>query len=78
MAVPATETEDRPNALQGARGFLEESWGELRKVTWPDYEQLKNATLVVLFFVVLFSVVIWLMDVVVRTIIEAIMGIFGA
>ena len=77
MAVPV-KTEERGNFLVETRGFLEESWTELRKVTWPDYEQLKNATLVVLLFVVLISVVIWLMDVVVRTVIQAIMGIFGA
>jgi len=71
-------TEGRPNVVQNTRSFLEESWGELRKVTWPDYEQLKNATLVVLAFIILISIVIWLMDVVVRTIINAIMGIFGA
>ncbi len=71
-------TEGRSNVVQNTRSFLEESWGELRKVTWPDYEQLKNATLVVLAFVILISIVIWLMDVVVRTIINAIMGIFGA
>jgi preprotein translocase subunit SecE len=77
MAVPA-KAEERANSLVETRRFLEESWTELRKVTWPDYEQLKNATLVVLLFVVLISVVIWLMDVTVRTIINAIMGIFGA
>jgi preprotein translocase SecE subunit len=64
--------------LDGAKVFLEESVGELKKVTWPDYPQLKNATLVVLAFVVGLSFVIWLMDVVVRTVIQAIMGIFGA
>jgi preprotein translocase subunit SecE len=77
MAVPA-KAEERANFVVETRRFLEESWAELRKVTWPDYEQLKNATLVVLLFVVLISVVIWLMDVTVRTIINAIMGIFGA
>jgi preprotein translocase subunit SecE len=77
MAVPA-KAEERGNFLLETRHFLEESWTELRKVTWPDYEQLKNATLVVLLFVVLISIVIWLMDVTVRTIINAIMGIFGA
>ena len=71
-------TEGRSNVVQNTRSFLEEPWGELRKVTWPDYEQLKNATLVVLAFIILISIVIWLMDVVVRTIINAIMGIFGA
>jgi preprotein translocase subunit SecE len=77
MAAPA-KVEERGNFLVETKSFLEESWIELRKVTWPDREQLQNATLVVLFFVVLISIVIWLMDVTVRTIINAVMGIFGA
>ena len=64
--------------VERSKLFLEESVGELKKVTWPDYPQLKNATLVVLAFVIGLSLVIWLMDVVVRTVIQAIMGIFGA
>jgi preprotein translocase subunit SecE len=60
------------------RTFVEESWGELQKVTWPDYEQLKNATLVVIVFCVLISATIWLMDLTVRTVLDLIMGIFGA
>ena len=75
MAAPAPE---HPGVVRGSRAFVEESWSELRKVTWPDYQQLKNATLVVLVFVVLISLLIWLMDVTVRAIVEAIMGIFGA
>jgi preprotein translocase subunit SecE len=67
-----------PSRVQSTQTFLQESWGELRKVTWPDYGQLKNATLVVLVFVILISVIIWLMDVTVRTIINTIMGVFGA
>ena len=75
MAVPA---EEGTGVVQGSRDFLEESWSELRKVTWPDYQQLKSATFVVLIFVMLISLLIWLMDVTVRAIVEAIMGIFGA
>lgn len=75
MAAPA---EEQVGVVRGSRAFVEESWSELRKVTWPDYQQLKNATLVVLVFVVLISLLIWLMDVTVRAIVEAIMGIFGA
>ncbi|MDE2773857.1 MAG: preprotein translocase subunit SecE [Gemmatimonadota bacterium] len=75
MAAPA---EEQVGVVSGSRAFVEESWSELRKVTWPDYQQLKNATLVVLVFVVLISLLIWLMDVTVRAIVEAIMGIFGA
>ena len=64
--------------IQETRAFIEESWGELKKVTWPDYEQLKNATVVVLIFVVIISAMIWLMDVAVRAVLDVIMGVFGA
>jgi preprotein translocase subunit SecE len=64
--------------IQASKIFVEESVDELRKVTWPDYPQLKNATLVVLFFVFMVSAIIWLMDVSVRTVVNSIMGIFGA
>ena len=60
------------------RDFIEECWEELSKVTWPDQEQLKSATLVVIAFVFLISAVIWIMDVASRTVIGFIMGIFGA
>jgi preprotein translocase SecE subunit len=64
--------------IQSTRTFVEESWVELQKVTWPDYEQLKNATLVVIVFVIVISAVIWLMDFTVRTVLDMILGIFGA
>jgi preprotein translocase SecE subunit len=64
--------------ISETRTFLEESWDELQKVTWPDYEQLKNATLVIIVFVVAVSAIIWVMDITVRTIVDFIMGIFGA
>jgi preprotein translocase subunit SecE len=64
--------------LQGARTFTEESWAELHRVTWPDWPQLKNATIVIIIFVILISGVIWLMDITVRNILNFVMGLFGA
>ena len=64
--------------IKNTRTFLEECWVELQKVTWPDREQLQNATIVVLAFTMVISLVIWIMDGVVRFIIQQIMGIFGA
>jgi preprotein translocase subunit SecE len=29
------------------RRFLEESWSELKKVTWPTWEQTRNLTVLV-------------------------------
>ena len=66
------------NQIQKVRQFGQESVGELQKVTWPDYAQLKNATLVIIAFVILVSMVIWLMDLSLRTIMEFVMGLFGA
>ena len=32
--------------------FAEECWAELQKVTWPDSDQLRSATLVVILFTI--------------------------
>jgi len=58
--------------------FLEECWIELLKVTWPDWNQLRSATLVVILFTVAISAVIWLMDLTSSWLIRTLMGLFGA
>ena len=63
---------------KGTRTFMEECWVELQKVTWPDAEQLRSATIVVLAFTVAVSAIIWLMDKSASFVINAIMGVFGA
>jgi preprotein translocase subunit SecE len=64
--------------VRETRTFLEECWVELQKVTWPDADQLRSATLVVLVFTIAVSAIIWLMDTTVSWIIGMIMGLFGA
>ena len=64
--------------LKDTRTFMEESVVELQKVTWPDAEQLRSATLVVGVFTVLVSLVIWIMDKTSDLVVSWIMGIFGA
>ena len=51
---------------------------EVQKVTWPDQDQLRNATLVVILFTIGISAIIWFMDGAVSLIVDFIMGIFGA
>jgi preprotein translocase subunit SecE len=58
--------------------FLGECWIELQKVTWPDWDQLRSATLVVILFTVAISLIIWAMDSVASWAISLIMGLFGA
>ena len=64
--------------VKETKTFLEECWIELQKVTWPDWDQLRSATLVVILFTVVISGVIWVMDSVSSWLISLIMGLFGA
>jgi preprotein translocase SecE subunit len=49
----------------------------MEKVTWPDRDQLRNATWVVIVFTILISLVIWIMDILSRAVIvDLIMGVF--
>jgi len=64
--------------LKQTTEFVEESWAELQRVTWPDKAQLRSATLVVIIFCILVAGVIWIMDIASRFLINTIMRIFGA
>ena len=64
------------NALTRSKDFVGEVMEELKKVTWPDFPQLKNATLVIIVFVIIVALIIWVMDLSVRAIINMIMGLF--
>ena len=66
------------NLIKNSASFTRESWVELQKVTWPDYQQLRNATWVVIVFVIAISLIIFAMDSVVRFVVNTIMGLFGA
>ena len=57
--------------------FIEGVQLEMRKVTWPDREQLRNATAVILVFVVILAVIIGLMDSVFSGFVRGIVGVFG-
>jgi preprotein translocase subunit SecE len=60
------------------RDFTTEVLDELKKVTWPDAAQLRQSTLVILVFVIIVAMIIWLMDVGVRTVLNIIMDLFAA
>lgn len=58
--------------------FTEDVQVEMRRVTWPDREQLRNATAVVLVFVVILAIVIGLMDTVFSGGVRFIIRTFGS
>ena len=64
--------------VQAARTFVQECAAELGKVAWPDAEQLRGATIVVIAFTIVISVIIWIMDKASDWVVSLIMGIFGA
>jgi preprotein translocase subunit SecE len=59
------------------RAFTTEVVEEIRKVTWPDWAQLKNSTLVVIVFVVIVSLIIFAMDAIIRGVLGFIMNVFA-
>ncbi|MGH7503229.1 MAG: preprotein translocase subunit SecE [Longimicrobiales bacterium] len=63
--------------VERTRDFTTEVVAEIKKVTWPDWPQLKQWTFVVIIFVAIVSAIIWLMDTVVRTILDVIMNLFS-
>ena len=63
--------------MAGARRFFDETVDELKKVTWPDTDQLRNSTFVILVFVVIVSGIIWIMDMAVRGVLGVILDIFA-
>lgn len=64
-------------SITNARNFVQECIVEMEKVTWPDRDQLRNATWVVILFTILISLVIWIMDTLSRlVIVDFIMGVF--
>jgi preprotein translocase subunit SecE len=53
-------------AALSSAAFIGEVKAEVKKVTWPDRQQLKNATLVIVGFVMLMAVVIGVMDIILQ------------
>ncbi|MGH7481394.1 MAG: preprotein translocase subunit SecE [Longimicrobiales bacterium] len=64
-------------SLQQTKQYTGEVVDELKKVTWPDWPQLKNATFVIIVFCIIVALIIWLMDVGVRTVVNAIIDLFA-
>ncbi len=57
--------------------FVEEVQVEMRRITWPDREQLRNATIVILIFVMILSIIIGIMDTTFSWLVRTIVGFFG-
>jgi preprotein translocase subunit SecE len=63
--------------LRSTQKFVEEVQVEMRRVTWPDRDQLRSATGVILVFVIILAVIIGAMDSVFAAIVRLIVRTFG-
>jgi preprotein translocase SecE subunit len=64
--------------LSQFREFLGTVPPEMKKVTWPDWDQLRNATGVIIIFVLVVAGIIGLMDLVFRQLVNVIISTLGA
>jgi preprotein translocase subunit SecE len=60
-----------------ARDFFVDVKEQVQKITWPTQEELKSSTGVILAFVVMVAIIIFGMDLVVRTVLELVGSLFG-
>ncbi len=63
--------------IRKTQEFTEEVQVEMRRVTWPDRDQLRSATIVILVFVLVLAVVIGAMDSVFAAFVRFIVRTFG-
>jgi preprotein translocase subunit SecE len=69
---PSREPRREPRAAPGggARRFVSESWGELRKVEWPGQSQLIQGVVVVLIACVIVGVFLYAADLVFKRLVQ--------
>jgi preprotein translocase SecE subunit len=61
--------------IRTLRDFGTDVQDEMKKVTWPDWPQLKNSTFVIVVFVVVVATIIFVMDQSVSAALEVIRGL---
>ena len=54
--------------------FVKEAKEELRKVTWPDRDEVTSFTIVVVITVIMISLFLWLIDSALMRLIKVVMG----
>jgi preprotein translocase subunit SecE len=58
--------------------FYQDVMTEMRKVTWPDFGQVRQSTLLIILFVLFVGLVIYLMDLVLQgVLVRLIPSLFG-
>ena len=58
--------------------FLSEVRAELRKSTWPSWNEVRGTTIVVIVTSFIFALFLWLVDIVVQQVVGQVMDFFTA
>jgi preprotein translocase subunit SecE len=66
------------NTRTSPRDFLAEVMEQVRKVTWPDWPQLKSSTGIIVLFMVAMAAIIFAIDFGVRNILDAVSSLFAS
>ena len=53
-------------AARGVPAFYQAVMAEMRKVTWPEFNDVRRATIAIIVFVLLLGLLIYLMDIVLQ------------
>lgn len=57
--------------------YIRDSFRELtQKVTWPNWEQLQQSTMIVLAATIIITLIIWLMDLGINSILKFVYSLF--
>ena len=62
--------------IQRSKLFIDQTVDEMKKVTWPTWPELRQATLVILIFVIIVAAIIWVMDRGVSAILNLLIDVF--
>jgi preprotein translocase subunit SecE len=75
-AAARPEPAREPRAARGGavRGFIAESWAELKKVEWPGQSQVIQATVVVLIACIVVGAFLWVADQIWKPVVQWIIG----
>ena len=68
MATEVAQRDEGPKGLSKVIGFYHEVVAEMRKVTWPDREQLKDTTIKIIIFVLFIGAILGILDVLLQLI----------
>ena len=70
----SSEASEKGDVVQRPAAFFRESWGELKKVSYPTRQETVQATIVVMFMIVAVAAYLGLLDLVFNQLMRSILS----